>query len=84
MTMKSKMIILMILASQFGLASNLMAASSAVREDTSMYLVWAFLSMCALIVIAQLMPAVLLGFGMIKSFFAGPKSLAKENATAKK
>ena len=82
--MKSKMIILMILASQFGLASNLMAASSAVSEDTSMYLVWAFLSMCALIVIAQLMPAVLLGLGMIKSFFASTESLAKENATAKK
>ena len=84
MTMKSKMIILMVLASQFGLASNLMAAASAVREDTSMYLVWTFLCMCALIVIAQLMPAVFLGFGMIKGFFASSKSLAKENAIGKK
>ncbi|MCK4507094.1 MAG: hypothetical protein KAU27_01035 [Desulfuromonadales bacterium] len=82
--MKTKMTILMVLISQFGLASNLMAAASAVREDTSMYLVWVFLSMCALIVIVQLLPALFLGIGMVKSFSSGTKSLAKENALGKK
>ena len=53
--MKRKMtILMMILAAQSGLASNLMAATG-VREDGSMLMVWAFLCMCALIVIVQLM-----------------------------
>ena len=80
--MKSKSILMMILASQFGLASNLMAATS-VREDTSMFLVWMFLGMCALIVIIQLMPALFLTVGMIKSVFTSDKSPAKVNASGK-
>ena len=81
--MKSKLTILMVLATQFGLASNLMA-STAVREDTSMFLVYLFLGMCALIVIMQLMPAMFLLFGMLKSLFTGEKKVVKANVGGKK
>lgn len=36
------------------------------REDSSGIVVWAFLGICALIVVAQLAPAVLMLLGMIK------------------
>ena len=39
-----------------------------------MFLVWVFLGMCALIVIVQLMPAMFLTFGMLKSLFSNDKS----------
>jgi hypothetical protein len=81
--MKSTLTILMVLAAQFGLASNLMAAS-VVREDSSMLLVWMFLGMCALIVIIQLIPAMFLMFGMLKSLFTGSKSPVKVNANSEK
>lgn len=80
--MKSTMTILMVLATQLGLASNLMAAT-ATREDGSMFLVWMFLGMCALIVIIQLMPAMFLLFGLLKSLFTGNKSPVKVNASNK-
>jgi hypothetical protein len=41
-------------------------AADAVREDHSGFLVWAFLGLCALIVVAQLAPAALLVVGMVK------------------
>ena len=80
--MKNTLTILMVLAAQLGLASNLMAAS-VVREDSSMLLVWMFLGMCALIVIIQLMPAMFLLFGLLKSLFTGNKSPVKVNASNK-
>ncbi|MGK2944145.1 MAG: hypothetical protein ACSLFC_05335 [Desulfuromonadales bacterium] len=80
--MKSTMTILMVLVTQLGLASNLMAAT-ATREDGSMFLVWMFLGMCALIVIIQLMPAMFLLFGLLKSLFTGNKSPVKVNASNK-
>jgi hypothetical protein len=80
--MKNTLTILMVLAAQLGLASNLMAAS-VVREDSSMLLVWMFLGMCALIVIIQLMPAMFLMFGMLKSLFTGSKSPVKANVNVK-
>jgi len=80
--MKSTMTILMVLITQLGLASNLMAAT-ATREDGSMFLVWMFLGMCALIVIIQLMPAMFLLFGLLKSLFTGNKSPVKVNASNK-
>lgn len=80
--MKSKMTILMVLATQFGLVTNLMAETGA-REDGSMFLVWMFLGMCALIVIMQLLPAVFLMFGMLKSLYSGEKSQVKVNAAHK-
>lgn len=44
--------------------SSAWAASG--REDSSGIVVWAFLGICALIVVAQLAPAVLMLLGMIK------------------
>ena len=41
-------------------------AASTPRADDSGLFVWIFLGFCALIVIAQVMPAVLLMFGMAK------------------
>jgi hypothetical protein len=52
------------------LAGFLMTAAPALaaqaREDHSGLVVWIFLGFCALIVIAQLVPAILLLTGMIK------------------
>jgi hypothetical protein len=39
-------------------------------EDHSGFLVWAFLGLCALIVVAQLAPAALLVVGMLKGLAA--------------
>ena len=55
-------------------------AASGVREDSSGIFVWVFLGFCALIVVAQVIPAVLLMFGMVK----GVVSVVKEEiATVK-
>ena len=56
-------------------------AASGVREDSSGILVWVFLGFCALIVVAQVIPAIMLMFGMAK----GVVSVVKEEmASAKK
>ena len=56
-------------------------AASGAHEDSSGIFVWVFLGFCALIVVAQVIPAVLLMFGMAK----GIKSVVKdEMATIKK
>jgi hypothetical protein len=81
--MKSKLTITMVLVSLFGISSDLMAAT-AVREDTSMFLVYMFLGMCALIVIMQLLPALFLIFGTLKSLFLGEKKEVKANAVVEK
>lgn len=49
-------------------------AASGVREDSSGIFVWVFLGFCALIVVAQVIPAVMLMFGMAK----GITSVVKE------
>ena len=49
-------------------------AATGAREDTSGIFVWVFLGFCALIVVAQVIPAVLLMFGMAK----GIGSVVKE------
>lgn len=49
----------------FGGAAPALAAGA--REDSSGIVVWMFLGFCALIVIAQLMPAVLMMLGVVKS-----------------
>jgi len=41
-------------------------AASGAREDSSGIFVWVFLGFCALIVVAQVIPAVLLLTGMVK------------------
>jgi len=53
-------------------------AAGAPRVDDSGLFVWIFLGFCALIVIAQVMPALLLMFGMVK----GVGSVIREEATA--
>ncbi|MEI6206557.1 MAG: hypothetical protein WCP20_11925 [Desulfuromonadales bacterium] len=59
------------------------AAANGLSEDNSGIFVWVFLGFCALIVVAQVIPAVLLMTGMVK----GIVSVAKDEmatATAKK
>ncbi|MDO3378853.1 hypothetical protein [Geoalkalibacter halelectricus] len=48
------------------LASPALAASG--RTDHSGIVVWTFLGFCALIVVAQLLPAVLAMLGLVKGF----------------
>ena len=58
-------------------------AASGAHEDNSGIFVWVFLGFCALIVVAQIVPAVLLMTGMVK----GVASVVKEEmatANAKK
>lgn len=55
-------------------------AASGVREDSSGIFVWVFLGFCALIVVAQVIPAVLLMFGMAK----GITSVVKEEMASVK
>ena len=45
-------------------------AASGSRVDNSGIFVWIFLGFCALIVVAQVIPAVLLFFGMVKGITA--------------
>jgi hypothetical protein len=53
-------------------------AASGVREDSSGIFVWVFLGFCALIVVAQVIPAVLLMTGMVK----GIVSVVKDETVA--
>lgn len=55
-------------------------AANVVRQDHSSIVVWGFLGFCALIVIAQLVPALLLLWGMVKGLFAA-KEPAREPVT---
>ena len=47
-------------------AAPLWAAAAAREEDNSSLFVWIFLAFCALIVVAQLIPAILMLFGFAK------------------
>jgi hypothetical protein len=49
-------------------------AATGTREDSSGIFVWVFLGFCALIVVAQVIPAILLATGMVK----GVASVVKE------
>ena len=55
------------------LASPVFAATQ--RADHSGLLVWLFLGFCALIVVAQLVPAALVMFGIVKAV-ASPKEVS--------
>jgi hypothetical protein len=61
-------------------AATPVLAAGAVREDHSGLVVWVFLGFCALIVVAQLLPAVLMLTGMIKGVLES-KEEATEEAT---
>ena len=54
------------------------AAASGLREDNSGIFVWVFLGFCALIVVAQVIPAILLMTGMVK----GVVSVVREEKVA--
>jgi len=58
------------------LAPATVFAATGAREDNSGLFVWIFLGFCALIVVAQVIPAILLMFGMAK----GVAAAAKEEA----
>ncbi len=70
-----------VLAALITLSATLpaVAASTAGRTDHSGILVWTFLGFCALIVVAQLVPAVLMTFGIVKGV-AGSKAEATDKA----
>ncbi len=56
-----------VLAMVMGILAPVSAfAASGAREDSSGIFVWVFLGFCALIVVAQVIPAVLLMTGMVK------------------
>ena len=59
-------------------------AETAARQDNSQYLVWAFLGMCALIVIVQLMPVFILAFGLVKGLFTKHAEPREQHATTHK
>jgi len=62
-------------------AAPVAAFAAGGRVDDSGIFVWVFLGFCALIVVSQIVPAVLLMFGMVK----GVASVVKEEmAPAKK
>jgi len=69
------------LATLMGILAPVTAwAATGAREDTSGLLVWGFLGFCALIIVAQLVPAILLMTGMVKgvaSVVKGEKIAAK-------
>lgn len=61
------------------LPATVMAANG-MSEDTSGIFVWVFLGFCALIVVAQVVPAVLLMTGMVKGAISVMKNETEEVA----
>ncbi len=59
-------------------------AETGVRQDSSQFLIWAFLGMCALIVVMQLMPVVILAFGLVKGLLKGKETPVEAKAIANK
>ena len=64
-------------------AADALAATTG-RQDDSQFLVWAFLGMCALIVIIQLMPVVMIAFGLVKGLVKGKDTGAPAEVVADK
>jgi len=52
------------------------------RQDHSDFLVWAFLGMCALIVVIQLMPVIMIAYGLVKGLVKGKETPAEAKVTA--
>jgi len=61
------------------LAASPAFASTAGRVDHSGFIVWAFLGFCALIVVAQLVPALMVMLGIVKAV-ASPKEEAHQKS----
>ena len=74
-------------ATRMSLVTALLAvatpALAAGREDTSGIFVWAFLGLCALIVAAQVIPALLMLVGAAKGLARGLKETEGEEAEAR-
>jgi hypothetical protein len=64
--MKSVKKLGLIIAAFCGSADPLWAADAAAREDNSDLFVWIFLAFCALIIVAQLIPAAMMLLGFSK------------------
>ncbi|MBJ6726304.1 hypothetical protein [Geomesophilobacter sediminis] len=75
--MKTKSAYLQALALLLGPATNAFAAGS--RTDNSGIFVWVFLGFCAIIVVAQLIPAIMVLLGIAKGV-ASPKEEVHEKA----
>lgn len=59
-------------------------AEAGARQDNSQFLVWAFLGMCALIVVIQLMPVAMITFGLLKGLAKGKEPQAQTEAATDK
>lgn len=66
------------------LALSLMSVSSAMasgsRVDNSGFFVWVFIGFCALIIISQIIPALLMAMGIIKGVKAKNEKVAQNVA----
>ncbi len=65
------------------LASPVLAAVDTTKVYNSGFLVLAFLGFCALIVVAQLLPAIMLMIGSIRSMLKGSSKKGRVAARAK-
>ena len=81
--MNAKRLISLATAALLAPATQAMAAAGT-RQDNSQFLVWAFLGMCALIVIIQLMPVVMLAYGLVKGLLKGKAETAAKEVTVHK
>jgi hypothetical protein len=81
--MKTKPVFTVTTAMLFTPATRALAETAA-RQDNSQYLVWAFLGMCALIVIVQLMPVIILAYGLVKGLFKGKEAAPAVEVTPHK
>jgi len=81
--MNAKRIITLATAALLAPATQAMAEAGT-RQDNSQFLVWAFLGMCALIVIIQLMPVAMLAYGLVKGLLKGKAETAAKEVTVHK
>jgi hypothetical protein len=81
--MNAKRIIPLATAALLAPATHALAEAGA-RQDHSQFLVWAFLGMCALIVIIQLMPVAMLAYGLVKGLLKGKAEPAANEVTVHK
>ena len=81
--MNAKRLISLITAALLAPATHALAEAGT-RQDHSQFLVWAFLGMCALIVIIQLMPVVMLTYGLVKGLLQGKTANEAKEATVHK
>ncbi len=68
----------LLITSLLSLVSSPLLASTAGRSDHSGVLVWFFLGICALIVVSQLIPALLIIWGAISGYKAPYVTSEKE------